>query len=1127
MLKNLLFTVCLLCYTSVFAQTSPEIFLPVKEKGKWGVINQYGKIVLQPSYEYIGLFNNLGYATAQKDGKIGVIDFKGNILLPFQYQNLQILQNQFLAFREGEKWGLMNTNGKILSTPKYDQIQINHSADADLILLKKEEKYGAMDAAGKLICEPIYDTLYPIKKHLIAVKKEQLYGVIDQNAKDIIPLEYDSLVAFANHYLIVWQQGKQGLYATDGALLLQSVYSRIRLMAGKSKKLRIEVETKQGKGLYSPEEKKMICQPIYTKINYLPLEKEYLMLHQQDGYGIVNEQGKEIVRKDSYSNIKYDKAGVFLVEKKGKWGLQGEYTFLEPGFDRISDFKQGVAIVHLKNQLGLVNLRGQLLVQPSFEKIKLKGNVARLYSSGGKLLHLELDGQGNVLDRYEVNQVKLLTVKKENTIEKEEWDFSYEKDYKWKYSDSSTYSSNFFTTDLSTGYINPNIGELNKLDQIPIGNFVWFKSEKNKWGMKNAQDSVLILPNFDFFDYLQESGLTFLYLKSDQRNNQGRIILAGIVNQESGKIIYKSFLNFNGFLNSWNVYKDFSMGNCARISHKTYLKKDGSRITHLPFLDEKGRESLQPISFASRFFGNLSLANVLGRKKKEISSEFDAPEYIEFGKWGLVNRQGEIVAKAKYDFIKNFKNSDGKYNHKYFLASRNHLQGLLDSTGKEIIAAEYKKVEYVGNPESGYFLLTKEKGRHGYIDQSGQVKIGFHYLKVSDFKEGRAAVQYENQRWGFIDQQGRAITAPVYQEVRPFSNGLAAVKIKNYWGFIDLQGELVVKDTLNKAGGFKENATWVMSKGKYGYIDPFGNYIFSLQLRAASDFSNGVAAVQDWESKKWGIINVNGKWIARANYDFIDAFDPQGYARYKKNENDLGFGLLNRQGKEILSPRYQKISHFVNGLAMAQKDRSFFLVDSTGKMIRELSEAEVSRKQITDSCQFLRLFNATTLRPFREGVAAYESEGKWGYVLPNYQVLLPARYLKVSDFYQGWGRVTDTNSGFFIDQSGKSMHLLPEGCKWKESEKLPVEIECKKGKYYLSNASGFITAHFALQSIGTFEEKLCPVSVSAHYGLADTNGTILIPAEYQSIQPIGEGIFRLEQDQKISYWHIKKGWIWQ
>ena len=127
---------------------------------KWGVINQEGEIVIQPSYRemivipekgkdvFICMYNvneetgeyqieaienidkndnmwyEKGVLKVQKNGKYGLIDLKGKELLKCEYDNIKVLKGieNSLIITKDEKVGLVNNQGSIVIEPKYNNI---------------------------------------------------------------------------------------------------------------------------------------------------------------------------------------------------------------------------------------------------------------------------------------------------------------------------------------------------------------------------------------------------------------------------------------------------------------------------------------------------------------------------------------------------------------------------------------------------------------------------------------------------------------------------------------------------------------------------------------------------------------------------------------------------------------------------------------------------------------------------------------------------------------------------------------------------------------------------------------------------------------------------------------------
>jgi hypothetical protein len=214
------------------------------------------------------------------------------------------------------------------------------------------------------------------------------------------------------------------------------------------------------------------------------------------------------------------------------------------------------------------------------------------------------------------------------------------------------------------------------------------------------------------------------------------------------------------------------------------------------------------------------------------------------GKWGFIDKTGEIIIKPQFDDARQFSEGLACVN---FGATRNK-EGIL-----------------VG-------------GKWGYIDKSGSIIIELQYEDVYSFSEGLAAVMI-NGKWGYIDKKGKIVIKPQFGSVYSFSEGLASVNIERFWlgkfGYIDKMGEYVIKPEFSVAYEFSEGLAAIKignwESGKYGYIDKNGNIVIKPHFLAAGQFSEGLAAVYI-EPFKYGFIDRTGKMIIDGNYRNAEKF---------------------------------------------------------------------------------------------------------------------------------------------------------------------------------------------------------------------------------------------------------------
>lgn len=117
------------------------------------------------------------------------------------------------------------------------------------------------------------------------------------------------------------------------------------------------------------------------------------------------------------------------------------------------------------------------------------------------------------------------------------------------------------------------------------------------------------------------------------------------------------------------------------------------------------------------------------------------------GQWSFLDKNGEIIAKPKFDNLGVF--SEG-----------------LAAVGLN--------------------------GKWGFIDKNGEFAIKPKFDDIWDFREGLASVGL-NGKIGLIDKSGKFVIKPKFDYVWSFGEGLVAVKLNGKYGFIDKSGEFVIE----------------------------------------------------------------------------------------------------------------------------------------------------------------------------------------------------------------------------------------------------------------------------------------------------------------------------------------------
>ncbi len=177
--KVLSINVMLLLLTSfnfVLAQTNT--LTPVQKNGKWGFADHKGNIVIACKYQQVNFFKNglaivcdncltvhphgEDVATSYSDCKQGVIDTKGNLIIPIEYRNIGDFNENGIvkAYRndgESVKVGYLDKTGKVIMPFIYTENTFFRIGGFSLISLDK--KVGLLSKEGKIVIPVCYDEI--------------------------------------------------------------------------------------------------------------------------------------------------------------------------------------------------------------------------------------------------------------------------------------------------------------------------------------------------------------------------------------------------------------------------------------------------------------------------------------------------------------------------------------------------------------------------------------------------------------------------------------------------------------------------------------------------------------------------------------------------------------------------------------------------------------------------------------------------------------------------------------------------------------------------------------------------------------------------------------------------------
>ena len=444
------------------------------------------------------------------------------------------------------------------------------------------------------------------------------------------------------------------------------------------------------------------------------------------------------------------------------------------------------------------------------------------------------------------------------------------------------------------------------------------------------------------------------------------------------------------------------------------------------------------------------------------------------GKWGFINKTGEIVIPTVYDWVGGFNDGLAVVRIGDWGSGKS---GCMDTSGNIIIPLIYDSVGWGSRSFSEGLARVSVDGKWGFIDREGNTVIPFIYDFAEDFVEGLAAVNIGGDtsgnggKWGFIDTAGNVVVPIEYYGLYQmptndgsgrrvgFYNGIAAVNLGESWGFINKAGEIIYSNIRNAYAFafFNEGLAAVENESnKWGFTDTAGNEVIPFLYNAAHSFNEGLAAVRigDWETGKWGFIDKAGNVVVPVIYDMLQA---------------VYIGSAGTNLSNIWN------SGFRDGMVTLSRNGKWGVIDKTSKEL------------VPFIYDYIGLFS-DGVAPFNMGAEGFEGEwrlfpngGKWGLVDQTGKEIVPAIYEFWGSFHNGLITVLERSADGhgtwgFMDRAGNFV--------------VPVELEIEPFWHGGFHDGLFVARNRADRSYSIFEM----VNASAAVASPQTgdNGVILI-----------------------------------
>lgn len=229
----------------IFDDASPEYFgtkeyVYLRKKGKTTVFDKKDKKLYPGNFKFLTpLFNDLFSVYSDQSKKSGIVNLKGDIIAPQEYdfiQNFSISGKDFIYLKKGNE-------DKFLDKDLKNILEENTRIIAfypDQLIIKKQNSYYRFSVLDKSVSvlkdidfikeqEPDFFNIFNLySKPVVCRNSNNLYGIINEKGKEIVPFIYDDIIVFENseNEIVVKKQDKYGVVNFQNEPLKDVIYDK-------------------------------------------------------------------------------------------------------------------------------------------------------------------------------------------------------------------------------------------------------------------------------------------------------------------------------------------------------------------------------------------------------------------------------------------------------------------------------------------------------------------------------------------------------------------------------------------------------------------------------------------------------------------------------------------------------------------------------------------------------------------------------------------------------------------------------------------------------------------------------------------------------------------------------------
>ena len=382
-----------------------------KQNGKWGFIDETGKVTIAPVYDDCKDFSN-GVAAVKVGDKWGYVNAAGKETIKPEFEDCTDFKNNLAKAKSNGFWGVINKSGRstagfifdkigdfengfayaesagtpyyIRETGKAQKLSKNYvygpfSEGLAPVMSKKKNKWGYINAKGKIVIEPLFDTVTNFSNNVaLARRKGQSFYINQKGKKKNLPFNANQELKFVN--------GLAKINRGKAIGFINSNYEMLPIVAKDATDFN--------------ESGTAVVILFDNKIQY------------------INKEGK-VVASGDYDRVGNFNNGLAWVSKNDKYGYinrQGKMV-IDTIFTSATDFKDGVAFVQHNGRLGSIKYQ----TNPVMPELQFKGVVLDDNNSNNKVEAEERFTMAVTISNPSNEDLSEISVQFASVVEQEKW----------------------------------------------------------------------------------------------------------------------------------------------------------------------------------------------------------------------------------------------------------------------------------------------------------------------------------------------------------------------------------------------------------------------------------------------------------------------------------------------------------------------------------------------------------------------------------------------------------------------------------------------------------------------------------------------------------------------------------